>query len=331
MSQALDESDLDTSAARRVSRGRLWSYLLPFLVFPILFLVLACIIVPSRWFALHSGNSYMVNDGFATELTGTRCDILVYGDSTAMVAVNPRIVQARTGLRTCNIAEFRGMTVVNGTWLVDTFLAHNPPPRFLVFMFTPENLQVPRDWTSTNTFEAITFRMHARPGAETLLTMLAHPDAFLRWSEEGLRMSLTRVHSQPLAPAQVDTRPATGGQFPLAGPPETQCEQTRRAGDPNPAYVAALRSRYSTPQTTVLIDATPTAACDPGLAFYNRVLPGLVDDIPYPTYPIGVFIKDNRLHMGPEGAALLSNMLADQILQRTHPGNQTASRQAFLR
>ena len=326
MSLALDESDLDTLAARRVSRGRLWGYLLPFLVFPIFLLILACCIVPSRWFALHSGNSYMVNDGFATELQNTHCDIVVYGDSTAMVAVNPKIIEARTGLHTCNIAEFRGMTVVNGTWLVDTFLAHNPPPRFLVFMFTPENLQVPNDWNSTNTFEAITFRMHARPGLETLLTMLAHPDAFLRWSEEGLRMSLTRARSQPLAAAQVDTRPATGGQFPLMGPPETQCEHTRRAGDPNPAYVAALRRRYSTPQTTVLVDATPTASCDPGLPYYSRVLPGMVDDTPYPTYPIGVFIKDNRLHMGSEGAVLLSNMLAEQILERMQPHTQTAAR-----
>ena len=32
------------------------------------------------------------------------------------------------------------MTMVNGTSIVDDYLRHNPRPRYLVFLYAPENL-----------------------------------------------------------------------------------------------------------------------------------------------------------------------------------------------
>jgi hypothetical protein len=66
----------------------------------------------------------------------------------------------------------------------------------------------------------------------------------------------------------------------------------------------------------VLVDATPTPSCDPGLAYNRKVLPPLIDNNPYPTLPYDFYIKGDRLHVNERGIPILSNMVAEQILAR---------------
>jgi hypothetical protein len=298
------------------SSRRAWLYLLPCLLFPEALLIAAFLIIPTHWFITHSGNSYLENLAYATKLYGAHCDVVIWGDSSAMVGIDPAIVQARTGLSTCNIAEFKGMALVTNTLLLDIYLAHNARPRYLVIMFAPEAMFLNKSWAKTPTFEAITYLVQSQPILTSLHALVLHPVDTLGWAELGLRMTLTRLHSPAATEAELHVREAHNGQVPVSGSAEVSCEKEPREGTPDPAWLNGFRRKYGVDGTTVLVDATPTPSCDPGLSHNRKVLPPLIDNNPYPTLPYDFYIKGDRLHVNARGIPVLSNMVAGQILAR---------------
>ena len=95
----------NTVIAIKGSRTRLLLYLAPLVFCPLLILVFAIVVEPTQWFAEHSGDPFLVTLGYGSQLRNADCKITIYGDSTAMIGINPGIIQKRTGLSTCNIAE----------------------------------------------------------------------------------------------------------------------------------------------------------------------------------------------------------------------------------
>ena len=311
--QALMESEGQTSA---LTGRRTLLYILPIVLLPILLLSLAFFIVPTRWFMLHSGNDYMANIGYGETLVDSDCKVLVYGDSSALTGVDALRIGRGTGLKTCNIAEFEGMTAINETLPVDHYLAHNPAPRFIVFVYAPDNLRVPRDWSTVSSFEAITYRVGHGHDLATALLLLHHIPETLGWAEQGMRMSMLRFHSRTLDASKFNERQPFNGEFHVPGVPQTGCDLNVKHEDPaDLKWLAHLRS-YNRAGTTVIVDATPAPPCDRALPYYQRTLPALVDDIPYPVYPVGFFVEGTKLHVTPQGSALLSDMIADQINSR---------------
>ena len=163
-------------------------------------------IVPSNWFVERSGSTYLANFAYGDTLHDRKCQIVIYGDSTAMVGVDPSVLTARTGLTACNIAEFEGMTMVTGTLLVDRFLAHNPRPKYLVFLFAPEDLSIPRQWERVSTFEATSWIVRHDLSLHTVALLAAHPSATFAWAEQGLRMAALRLGRKPFPPETAQIR-----------------------------------------------------------------------------------------------------------------------------
>ena len=91
---------------------------------------------------------------------------------------------------------------------------------------------------------------------------------------------------------------------------------------PDPIWIDQLRSRYAVDGTTVLVDATPTADCDPNLAFFQSHLNGVIDNAPYRPIPISSFIDNGRLHANQSGVRLISEMIATQIAAGQKPGGR---------
>jgi hypothetical protein len=300
------------------NRLSLYLYLTPLVGLPLLILVAAILIVPSDWLAEHSGNPFLVTLGYGGMLRNTSCDILVYGDSTAMIGVNPAVIRNRTGLSTCNIAETEGMTMVNGTMILDQFLEHNPRPRFLVFMYSPEGLdpQTQRHNTEVTTFEAVMYRFRQPNKLADLVAVMKHPDDFFSWAEHGIRMSMSAISAKPLSPDIKLTRFKTFGQSPLNNTPLISCSYSRHNTPPDKAWVNGLRSKYSTNGTTVLFDAMLLPDCDPDVAYFRAQLPGVIDN-QVGTLPMADYFNGGR-HVTPIGSVPLSNMIANQILDRLH-------------
>jgi hypothetical protein len=305
----------------RYPRRRFCLYLLPIVACPLLLLTTAFVVVPTQWFALRSGNTYLANLGYGATLSHRNCQILIYGDSSAMVGVDPAILRQRTGLTACNIAEFAGMTVISRTLLVDTFLQHNPHPRYLVFLFTPEDLSIPNNWSTANvgTFEAISFRLEHTRNLQTALLLITHPSDTFGWAEQGLRLALEHLSSNPMPPATAHLRESFAGQLPVSGATLTECSAALYTRPPDPIWIDRLRTRYSINGTTVLVDATPTANCDPNLPFFRQHLDSLIDNSPYAPIPVSSFIEDSRLHANQSGVRLISDMIAGQIAARESP------------
>jgi hypothetical protein len=237
-----------------------------------------------------------------------------------MVGIDPSVIRTRTGLSTCNIAEFQPMTMLNGTMLLDTYLEHNAPPRFLVFLFAPEDLD-PQSQHHNGPFEAIVYRMR-RPHRLASVVYLAahHPSELMEWVEQGLRFTLVNLFGKSASPEVQHLRDRTHGQLPMSSPPRTECDSLLRDSPPDKAWIAGLRSKYAGGGTTVLVDATPLAACDPSLPFFEQQLPGVIDNR-VETLPVSAYSVDGRLHVNAAGSALLSNMLAEQIEEHLRSGS----------
>jgi hypothetical protein len=308
----------DSGASKPRERRRFALYLLPVVGFPLLLMIAAFVIVPTRWFDLHSKNTYLANLGWGANLAGRDCKILIYGDSSALVGLDPAVIREQTGLATCNVAEFEGVTLVTHTWLVDQFLERNARPRFIVFFYTPEDFSTPNDWASTNvgTFEAVSFALEHERTWRTAMELGTHPSITLGWAEQGMRMLMENPRAKAVDADATHVRETRDGQLPVTSSGIMRCDGSRHERLPDAAWVSDLRKRYGTDGTTVIVDATPSVDCDPSLGFFREHLDGLIDDGPLETIPIANFSNDGRLHANAAGSRVISTMVADQILRR---------------
>ncbi len=280
-------------------------------------IVVAFFLVPSNWFQMRAGNLYLANLGYATKLHDRNCQVLIYGDSGAMVGLDPAILLQRTGFSACNIAEFEGMTLVNQTLPLDIFLAHNPAPRYLIFLYAPSNLTISRSWSNIGTFEAISFRLQQRPDLSTAWLLVTHPSDTMKWVEGGLRLALTRTKAKPFPSSAAHLRERDDGQLKVpTAHTLTACDPRVFTNLPDRAWLNRLRSQYTTPTTTVLIDAIPTATCNPNNAWNEQHLQGIVDDAPLPHYPFNAYTEEGVEHTNAYGSQLISNFIADQLQTR---------------
>jgi hypothetical protein len=295
---------------RRVRWGL---YCVIVLCLPVLYLVAAIAIVPSEWASQHTRNTYQANMGYADRLHGVQCDILIYGDSTALVGIDPSVLQADTGLSACNIAEFEGATTVFGTGLVDRFLAHNPRPKYVIFTYTADSLTPQSKWTGPSKVEAIIYAMRTTRNMQTLLLLLRHPQDTFGVLESGLRYLVRDLRKPPLSPAARSIRDTHHGWFPLTEGVATRCQEVPNDIGPfDPAWIAELRRTYGVHGTHVLVFASPDAPCEPTYPAYVNRVRGVTDN-PLEIYPLDQFSADGRLHLTGGGVTRFSHEVAGYI------------------
>src|SRR5579859_3101721 len=98
--------------------------LLPLLAIP------AFIALGRSNFFLHHGASVWVRSNDAVfEMANRDCDVLIFGDSTAMTGINPDVVESNTGFKTCNIAVTNAVLAVTDNLTLNHYLAHNAKPK----------------------------------------------------------------------------------------------------------------------------------------------------------------------------------------------------------
>jgi hypothetical protein len=321
-----DASGESPVRSRVYSRLRLYCYIAPLIAVPLLIFVAAILIVPTDWFADRSGNIFIDTLGYGAALHNANCEIAVYGDSTAMLGINPAVVRHLTGLSTCNIAEVAGVNVVNGTMPLDQFIEHNPRPRFIVFLFAPEGLnqESQRHNPEVTTFEGVTYRFRQPHRLAGLIAMMRHPEDLFSWAEHGVRMSISDINTKPLPPETKSLRFRTLGQTPFNNPPLTSCSYPHHNPPPNKVWINNLRSKYSSNGTTVLVDSMLLPVCDPDLDYFRHALAGVIDNR-LDALPMSDYYGGGR-HVYPVGAVAISTMVANQILSRLHPDSDSGAR-----
>ncbi len=266
----------------------------------------------------HAQFPSFVGLGYGSRLYHADCDVVVDGDSSALTGVIPSVIQGRTGLKTCNIADVAGVKYVNGMAVLDDYLKHNRRPRFAVLLFVPENLNPPEEWAEVAHFEGWFYGLRYHRNEALLQRMIHSPEDIMINAELGLRMGLQWLPSPVLPPEFAEIRETSHGHFPEPGPAPTSCGPPMRMRPPDPGWLRALRSRYAASGTTVLIDVTPEPTCDPSFAYFAKLTGPGVTDNSLGTLPLSDYTDTGRLHTDDAGAKILSERIADQIsaLQR---------------
>lgn len=311
----------DTHAAERSNSLRycLLLVLLPLLAIP------AFIALGKSDFFLHHGASVWVqaNDK-VFETRHRECDVLVFGDSTAMTGIDPEKVEEQTGFRTCNIAVTNAVLAVTDNLTLDHFLAHNGRPRVLLIQLSPDGFQAENHgWHKTIYAEGmLELLRHGRPG-EARHVLLTHPEesvafagyaaGFSAWY--GIKDIWFHVTHQR---AEEDTITVRNGFFTPPSPPRTSCAPPTSlvsATDPQQAafsrsMVDTFRKNYSDRAGLVLVNVAPIPDCDQNLAAYAAELNGVTSNSLLPM-PIGYF-NDGR-HYTAQGSEIVSTLIAREL------------------
>src|SRR5258708_17281497 len=81
----------DNSLKPATSRLLLQAYVLLMLIIPALFLASSIPIVRSQSFPLESGDPFLLNSDYAFSLKHVDCEVVIYGDSTALTGLDPTV------------------------------------------------------------------------------------------------------------------------------------------------------------------------------------------------------------------------------------------------
>ncbi len=268
---------------------------------------------------------------------GLNCDVVVYGDSTTITGVDPRVITAGTGMSACNIASIRDVTDATGTFPLDRYLANNRRPRYIVFEYAPDFFFRRTDWDDIGAYAPFVLLLRQHATARAAWLMLVHPKSTLRFVLPTLRDhyqrkgELPRLHS--IYDPVIAKYESSKGLFTTAEHPMNFCEEPPRPlfGKLDPRWAEDLRRQYAKSGTTVIVRTSAVPGCDPELETFRKDVAPLVDG-GIPTLPIEDFVHGDR-HFTLEGARLNTELLNRLLHARgaeTHSSNAPVQQQNAL-
>jgi hypothetical protein len=297
------------ACAQRVRRSYVY-YCLAIALVPIISVTGSLLIARSSWYVRHQRNSYLAISDYPFTLKNSNCEVIIYGDSSALTGVSPPVIEAVTSLRTCNIAQPNTALAIVGTFALDSYLQNNARPRFLIFQFAAPDF-APRDPNGRLYEEGALQLTRHKLDLKTFQLFLRHPMQTLEFSEFILRTALVErdwtEDTYHRAWTQIQT---THGLFTAPGPPLKTCVGDLEVKAPDAAWILQLRSKYSREGTRVLVYVAPYPECDGSYDYYSQKLAQLSDN-PLERSSIRMFNEKN--HFTREGADLNSENIARDI------------------
>ena len=292
-------------------------YCLALALVPVLAMASSFLIARSSFYVRHQRNSYLAISDYPFTLKNKNCDIVIYGDSSALTGVSPPVIEAATSLRTCNIAQPNTALAINGTFALDFYLRQNAPPKFLIFQLTAPDFS-PRDTKGMLYEEGVLQLVRHRLDVQTVLLFARHPLEALDFSEFILRTALLdRALTTETYNRSWSTVQATNGLYTVPAPPLSRCAANLEIKTPDASWIAGLRNRYSSVGTRVLIFVAPYPECDSSFDYYAERLADLADN-PLQRFDIRFFNEQN--HFTREGADINSKRIAQDIAKLLRSG-----------
>lgn len=269
-----------------------------------------------RWAPSHYGP---VLD-FAFNTQNENADVVLFGDSSAFLGVDPHLVNRELNLKSLVLPNTVGSLPVLGDRALEFYLTHNTRPRLIVLYFTAWDLDYTRssethlyegeemllrhgtaaqiaDFTRRNPFEiaAFPFRSYSSLGPGVLKSLLR---------------GTSREHQAAQALGHADD---TEDYPPLAASCAIPARDvTQRATE----TARSLAAKYTAQGYDVAIYLAPIPACTNASAFANETYNGLTL-APPAVLPAGDFLADGLYaHMEPASVPLASHVFANAIRSR---------------
>lgn len=307
-------------------------FLLPLLFVP------ACICLgASDFFLRHCASVWVQSNDSVFGFRDRNCDVLIYGDSTAMTGINPEVVERNTGLKTCNISVTNSVLAVAGNLTLDYYLDHNTRPRVLLMQLSPDGFQ-PESyaWRQTVYAEGLVELLRHGSDADRRRVLLRHPQESIGFAGYAAGFSAYALikglvyRTTHLRPEE-DRLTIRNGFFTPPAPPSTSCEpgavfSNPRAGGNFPrGLVSDFQAHYASRSSVVLVNVAPIPSCDQNLAAFSSELKGVTSNA-LTALPVSLF-NDPR-HYTAVGSAVVSRLVAQQLAgvfeadardQRAHP------------
>jgi hypothetical protein len=312
---AITSKDAEPTATRPLQSPTLLFWLVAGV--PLIALLLSFPLVCSRLFTKYADKPGQVSERDLYLGNNKPCDVLIYGDSTAVVGLDPRIISDGTHLTTCNISVMWPTLRVLGLTPLDRYLSRNPKPKFLLFQFNVDNMQqVPIPGLRETSTEAIMPLIRYDSPRTAFRVMAKYPDTFIGLLHYAYFWSLIDLRDKYVTKNYPAITEEAGSYIESGKPPLQSCPgfNPAPAGPQTMAWIDFLRSHYGAVADHVLINAAPVSVCNPFYPQWQSALLNKVDNRVV-LYPLNSFV-DADFHLTRVGAIRYSEDTAQEILRR---------------
>jgi hypothetical protein len=276
----------------------------------------------SDFFMRHGASVWVQSNDAVFSMRDRDCDVLIFGDSTAMTGIDPDVVERNTGFKTCNIAVTNSVLAVTHNLTLNRYLANNSKPRVLLVQLSPDGFQPESSaWKQTVYPEGMLELLRHGSPAESRHVLFTHPQEAIAFAGYAAGFSLYSVmkevwfHATNLRPEE-DTVTIHNGFFTPPSPASTSCEpgatfSNPRAGGAYPRVVVGeYQNGYADRSGIVLVNVAPIPSCDKNLADFSSELNGVTSNSLLPL-PVSLF-NDPR-HYTAVGSAVVSRLVAQEL------------------
>jgi hypothetical protein len=291
--------------------------LLPLLAIP------ACIRLGcSDFFMRHGASVWVQSNDAVFNMHDRDCDVLIYGDSTAMTGIDPEVIERNTGFKTCNISVTNAVLAVTHNLTLNRYLANNGKPRVLLIQLSPDGFQPESNaWNQTIYPEGLLELLRHGSPAESRRVLLSHPQQAIAFAGYAAGFTMYSgikdvwYHITNRRPDE-DAVTIHNGFFTPPAPASTSCEpgatfsNPRAGGDFPRDVVEQYQDGYASRSGIVLVNVAPIPSCDQNLAAFSSELNGVTSNSLLPL-PVGLF-NDPR-HYTAVGSAVVSRLVAQEL------------------
>jgi hypothetical protein len=297
-------------------------YCILLLLLPLLAIPTFIHIGASDFFLRHGASVWVQSNDAIFNMRDRDCDVLIYGDSTAMTGINPDVVERNTGFKTCNISVTNSVLAVTHNLTLNRYLANNPRPRVLLVQLSPDGFQPESNaWDQTVYPEGLLELLRHGNPAESRRILLSHPQesiAFAGYAAGFTAYSLIKDVWYAVTNMRPEEDAVTihNGFFTPPSPASTSCEPGATFSNPSAGgsfprtVVGGYQKAYADRSSIVLVNVAPIPSCDQNLAAFSSELNGVTSNSLMPL-PVGLF-NDPR-HYTAVGSAVVSRMVAQEL------------------
>ncbi len=268
------EKDLPLDSGALSARGRYLRYFLCISVIPLLVWLSAFPLVCARSYEEWSETQWGPMLEYPFEASTPNADVVVFGDSSAFLGIDPRLTNAQLGIKSLVLPSTVGSLPVMGDAPLRYYLAHHKQPKLIVLYFSAWNLDFGH-LSSVRVFEGEEMLMRHGTASEIVHYELHHPLEFFEfplraYSSFGQKMVISILLHKNRARDTV----AALGHAPyteLFGPLTDLCRFPSDFLDrTSEQTVADLKQRYQTPSTQVMVYLAPLPNCTNSGALHDR-------------------------------------------------------------